>query len=139
MALTNRTPDVQIFTPRWPDFGSLPSQQARFTYDGPSDTLFVDLYGEPRAAASIPLDRGDRDYLFLRVDPQTEEVVGLQIEHFLTYAVAQHPELRNALAVADLVGIDRAELRRLDPMQDRATEHSRLAAIEDVMLLVTTR
>ena len=110
MAVTKRPPDVQRFKPRWPDLTSVPSDQVRLTYDRPTDTLFVDFYGEARAAASVPLDRGDRDYLYVRVDPETDEVVGLQIEHFLSYAIEQHPELGSALDAMTLAGIGRDEL-----------------------------
>ena len=91
MAVTKRNPSVQTFTPRWPDITSLPVEQVRFTYDRPTDTLFVDFYGEARPAASVPLDRRDRDYVYIRVDRETDAVVGLQIEHFLSYAIEQHP------------------------------------------------
>ena len=115
MAMTTRKSTIQSFTPSWPEHASLSSEQVRFTYDRPTDTLFVDFHGEACPAASVPLDRGDRDYLYLRVAPETNAVVGLQIEHFLSYAVVQHPELVSALDVATLVGIDRNALERIIP------------------------
>jgi hypothetical protein len=117
MAVTNRHPDVQVFRPRWPDLVSLTPDRVRLTYDRPTDTLFVDFRGAAVPAASIPLDRGDRDYLFLRVDPATEEVVGLQIEHFLSYAILQHPELTDTLDAASLIGITRDEIDRIIPIR----------------------
>jgi hypothetical protein len=113
MAMTKRNAIPQAFKPTWPEPSSLSANQVRFTYDRPTDTLFVDFYGDARPAASVPLERGDRDYLFLRVDPETEEVVGLQIEHFLSYAVIQHPELAPALDVAALVDVGRDEVDRI--------------------------
>lgn len=113
MALTADTPDIQSFSPRWPTVEAIPVEQIRFAYDRPSDTLFVDFYGEARSAASIPLDRGDRDYFYLRVDVETQEVVGLQIESFLTYALRLHPELVDALRFATLEGIERDALFEL--------------------------
>ncbi len=113
MAVTKRDAKIQTFTPKWPDFTVLPADQVRFTYDRPTDTLFVDFYGQAHSAASVPLDRGDRDYLYVRVDPETDAVVGLQIEHFLSYAVAQHPEIVGALNIATLVGVDRDDLDRI--------------------------
>ncbi|MFN8593500.1 MAG: hypothetical protein U0031_18735 [Thermomicrobiales bacterium] len=134
--MTRRRPDIQTFSPRWPDFRLLPPQEMRLTYDRPSDTLFVDFSGEARAAASVPLDRGDRDYLFLRVDPETEAVVGMQIEHFLSYAIARHPELRAALDVAQIGRIDRGELDGLIPATMRtARADTRDTIIEDLIRL----
>ena len=103
----------ETFTLRWPDLTALPLDQMRLTYDRPSDTLFVDFYGEARPAANVPLDRGDRDYVFARVDPETDAVVGLQIEHFLSYAVEQHPELIDLLGISTLVGIGRDDLNSI--------------------------
>ena len=98
---------------RWPDLKSLSFDQVRLTDDRPTDTLFVDFYGEARPAASVPLDRGDRDYLYARVDPKTAAAVGLQIEHFLSYAIEQHPELGIALDTSSRKGIDRDDLDRM--------------------------
>lgn len=122
MAVTKRNANIQTFTPTWPDFASLSINQVRFTYDGPTDTLFVDFFGETRPAASVPLDRGDRDYLYMRVDPETDAIVGLQIEHFRSYAIGQHPDLAEALDIAQLVGIDRRVRDRiLSSRSGRAT------------------
>ncbi|MGH2616748.1 MAG: hypothetical protein ACRDJC_16055 [Thermomicrobiales bacterium] len=120
--MTKRNANIQTFTPTWPDFASLSINQVRFTYDGPTDTLFVDFFGETRPAASVPLDRGDRDYLYMRVDPETDAIVGLQIEHFRSYAIGQHPDLAEALDIAQLVGIDRRVRDRiLSSRSGRAT------------------
>ena len=105
--------DAPRFAPKWPELESLPKGQVRFTYDRPSDTLYVDFYGKARPASSEPLDVGDRDYLFVRVDPQTDEVVGVQIESFLAYAVKQHPYFVEVLEVADLHGYDDLEAANL--------------------------
>lgn len=102
--------------PRWPEREDLPKGQVRFVYDRQSDTLFVHFYGEARPASSEPLDNlGDRDYAFLRVDPITDEVVGIQIETFLSYAILQHPDFVEALTIAELHGyndIEATGLRR---------------------------
>lgn len=105
--------DFHSSAPKWPPIRALPLEQVRFAYDRPSNTLFVDFYGEARPAASIPLDLGDRDYLYLRVDVQSKEVVGLQIESFLTYALRLHPELVDVLGIATLEGIEPDELSEL--------------------------
>ena len=105
--------DAPRFAPKWPE--NLPPGQVRSTYDRVSDTLFVNFYGEARPASSEPVDLGGRDYVFVRVDPLTGEVVGLQIESFLAYAVKQHPDWIEALAISDLHGfndIEAVSLRR---------------------------
>jgi hypothetical protein len=106
MAMTKNIPDIQTFAPRWPDAAARPAEQVALTYDGPSDTLFVDFYGTARPAASVALELGDRDYYYLRVDAETDKVVGLQIESFLSYAVQRHPRLVEALDFANLKYID---------------------------------
>lgn len=113
MAMTRRSASIQTFNPEWPEPSALALNQARFTYDRPTDTLFVDFHAEARPGASVPLDRGDRNYLYVRIDPATNAVVGLQIEHVLSHALPRHPEIVDALAVATLVGIDRDELDRI--------------------------
>jgi hypothetical protein len=134
MAVTKRNANTQTFDPNWPQ--ALSADRVRFTYDRPTDTLFVDFYGEALPAASIPLDRGDRDYLFLRIEPETAVVVGLQVEHFLSYAVHRHPELVAALNFATLVGIDRNELRQITPFEPApTTEEDATALVEDIFRL----
>jgi hypothetical protein len=134
MAVTKRNANTQTFDPNWPQ--ALSADRVRFTYDRPTDTLFVDFYGEALPAASIPLDRGDRDYLFLRIEPETAAVVGLQVEHFLSYAVHRHPELVAALNFATLVGIDRNELRQITPFEPApTTEEDATALVEDIFRL----
>jgi hypothetical protein len=134
MAVTKRNANTQTFDPNWPQ--ALSADRVRFTYDRPTDTLFVDFYGEALPAASIPLDRGDRDYLFLRIEPETAVVVGLQFEHFLSYAVHRHPELVAALNFATLVGIDRNELRQITPFEPApTTEEDATALVEDIFRL----
>jgi hypothetical protein len=130
VAVIKRNPDIQTFKPRWPDLTSLPLDQVRLTYDRPSDTFFVDFYGESRPAASVPLDRGDRDYLYARVDPETDAVVGLQIEHFLSYAIERHPELVDVLETSTLVGIGRDDLDRI---ARRHSGHPRAANIATLL------
>ena len=111
--MIERIANTEMAKPTWPEPSSLATNEMRFTYDRPTETLFVDFHGEARPATSIPLDRGDRDYLYLRVTPDTNTVVGFQIEHVLSYAIEQHPELADALDIAALVGIDRDELHRI--------------------------
>lgn len=63
----------------------------RLSYDRLSDTLFLEFYDKPRPAISVPAEDGDRDYFYFRLDPKTDETVGVQIEAFLAYAVGHDP------------------------------------------------
>ncbi|MCC6313918.1 MAG: hypothetical protein IT337_07875 [Thermomicrobiales bacterium] len=116
MAVTDKAADD--LDPRrlhLPELHELPRGGLRFEYDRPSDTMYVDFYGKALPAVSVPVDRGDRDYLYLRVDPETKRVVGLQIEAFLAYATKQEPYLLAAAFLAQLRGftdIEIAQLRR---------------------------
>lgn len=113
MALTDRSPIRERFALTLPEPAGLDLERIAWSYRRDSDTLLVDLYGRGRPALSVPLDVGERDYLFVRVDVKTDEVVGLQIEDFLAYAVIQHPELVDALTIAELDGIDAADVDAL--------------------------
>lgn len=97
----NRHEPLRTFRPRWPDRGTVDPERVGFAYDRPSDTLFIDFSGRPRPAASVPADaRFGMVDIYLRVDPVSEEVVGLQIEGVL--AAADRPAwLLDALALAD--------------------------------------
>jgi hypothetical protein len=134
MAVIKRNPNTQTFKPMWPDLISLPLGQIRLTYDRPSDTLFVDFFGDARPAASIPLERGDRDYLYARVDPETDAVVGLQIEHFLSYAIEQHPELVDVLDTATLVGIGRDNLDLISCHHSKRPQAANFATLLEDLL-----
>ncbi len=78
----------------------------RASYDGPSDTMYLDFFGKGRPAASIPIEHGDRDFFYVRVDPSSSEIVGVQIEDFLAYAVEVEPWLLPILAFADIQAVD---------------------------------
>jgi hypothetical protein len=68
------------------------------------------MVGEARSVAGVRLDQGDRDYVYARVDPEADAVVGLQIEHFLSRAIEQHPDLIDVLDASTLASISRAVL-----------------------------
>ena len=78
-------------------------------YDRPSDTLLVHLFGRGRSSISVPIDR----YLYVMVDPDTEEIIGIHIEGFLTQAVKEHPRNIDILDYAELRGMTPGEVRAL--------------------------
>lgn len=105
MAVSRRDP-LRTFRPRWPERGGVDSERVVFTYDRPSDTLFVDFTGTARPAVSVPIDSDFAEVdIYLRVDPISEEVVGLQIEGVVA-AVDRPTWLGDALVVANPAGPD---------------------------------
>lgn len=78
-------------------------------YDRPSDTLLVHLFGRGRSSISVPVDR----YLYVMVDPDTEGIIGIHIEGFLSQAVKEHPRNIDILDYAELRGMTPGEVRAL--------------------------
>src|SRR5215208_934167 len=101
------------FDLKWPDRDRLDMARVVWSYRRDSDTLMVHIYGRGRPALSVPIDLGERDLFFLRVDPKTDEVVGFQIEDFLAHVIPRHPELVAALTFAELDGIAPAEVAKI--------------------------
>ncbi len=79
-----------------------------FSYDRDSDTMMVHFFGTPRSAVSISIDDPD-DALYVRLDRTADEVVGLQIEGFLTRFIFRHPDWADTLSTARLRGITRED------------------------------
>jgi len=77
------------YHPRLPDRDKVDPRAITVEYEQTSDTLFVHFYGRSRSAISILMD----DDIYFRVDPVTEDVVGVQVEYYLSHAVREHPEL----------------------------------------------
>ena len=98
-------------------------ERMRFDYDPTSDTLTIYLGGTPQAAISVVKD----DYLSYRVDPESEEIVGYQIEDFLTEAIQHVPSY---LAIADLLDIAPQAMRPVG--QAISAEQRRRVAAETV-------
>lgn len=115
--------------PKWPALDRvLAEHQYTLAYDGVSDTLFFDFYGPGRPAVSVEIERGDHDYLFQRVDVETEEVVGIQIEDFLAYAVVLDPTWLDLLDIAELNGIDRDQIDKIKRQHSSSQDHSLTAS-----------
>lgn len=131
MAVDQQHEPLRTFHPRWPDHRAIEPGLLVFNYWHEIDTLMVDFTGQNPPAVSVPLDLGgERGYFFLRLDPVTEEVVGLQIEDFLDYAIDRHPYLLDALDLATLHGITPAEIARSRPKPARnASKEAVMAAL----------
>ena len=91
---------------------SLDPREVVIAYDRPSDTLAVHFYGRGRPAVSVPSSRDlDRDFVSMRFDPTTDQLVGFEIEDFLDLYVSDHPDALYLLKTAELRGITREEWR----------------------------
>ena len=127
MAVAGRH-SLRTFEPLWPNRAEVNPDQIAYSYDRLSDTLFVDFEGRPRPAVSVPLARRD-DLIdvYLRVDPVTESVLGLQIEGVLG-AFDRQRWLRGALALAELRGIERRAILDLP----RAVDVDRRSVVDAI-------
>lgn len=89
-----------------PDIASLDLSEVVYDYDRLGDTLIVHLFG--RGHPAVVLHSGG--HVDLLLDPATEDVIGFQIEGYLSHAVRQDPRY---LGLADLAGIEAAEIERI--------------------------
>jgi hypothetical protein len=106
-------PEQVAFTyePKWPRIEDLDLDRVVFSYDEDEDKLILHLFGQAVPAVSVLSGR----YGYVRVDPETSQVVGIYVEQFLSRAVFEEPSL---LSIASLVGVgdDRIqEIRREMP------------------------
>jgi hypothetical protein len=79
------------------------------SFDRRSDTLLIHLFGRGRDTISVPV----ANYLYVMVDPETEEIIGFHVEGFLSQAVNDVPEAIDLLDYAELRGITLSEAREL--------------------------
>ena len=110
MAITT----LRSFRPKPPDLESLDWQAIRFDYDRTSDTLYLDFSGHPTAAVAYPVT----DHLLLSIDPESEAVVGFQIEGFLAHFIIEMPIF---LEIADLIGLTPSEVAAVRARLDAAS------------------
>ncbi len=95
-----------------------------YSYDAPSDTMLVHFSGAPKAGTSVLID-DSFDSVYVRMDLERNEAVGLQIEGFAIDFVYRHPEMAETLLIADLRGITRDEAAAI---VDRARQRGPRAA-----------
>lgn len=62
----------------------------RSIYDSLSDTYLLFLYGAPEPSISLDVT----DSLYALLDPETEDLIGIQIEAFAEAYIPQHPWLQ---------------------------------------------
>ncbi len=95
--------DSQPVRPKQPDLAAIDPRNVVAEYDRESDTLVVQLFGRGRPAVILHTG-GVSDYW---LDPETHEIIGLQVEGYLVHAVYQLPLL---LDMAEFVGIPAEEV-----------------------------
>ena len=89
--------------------GAIPNpREVAFDYDRDSDILLIHFTSEPRPSTAIQID-DPTDDVYVLLNRGTDQVVGLQIDGFLTEFIHRHPDLADILAVAHLSGITREE------------------------------
>lgn len=90
MAVTSPLPPtLRTFAPRWPARG-IDLDSAWVDHDRNADELLVYFSGRPVAAVTVPIDDATADHVSLLVDPETEAVVGLQVDAFEVHSGAAH-------------------------------------------------
>ncbi len=97
--------EPRIFSPVLPQH--VEREAIRFYFDRVSDTLVIFYHYPPSGpTVNVPIS----EYEYFRVDAETEEVVGMQVDDLLSYAV-----YRNwiYLQYAALAGVDREEIAAL--------------------------
>lgn len=109
-------PVLRPLKPKTVQWDAIDSTQIVISYDAPSDTLLIHLFGRGRPSVSVPVDR----YLYALVDPETEHTLGIHIEGFLTQAVKEHPD--------EIVLLDHAELRGITPIEVRELQQKVLGS-----------
>jgi hypothetical protein len=83
---------------QFPDLNDLDPEQIVFSYDEEADSLLIHFFGRPMPAESVPIDQ----FVLLRVRPDTNELVGVEIEAFVHAALGNEPRY---LAFAELAGV----------------------------------
>ncbi len=105
---------------RLPEGYELPPGGFRAVYDALADVLFVHFFGKALPAVTTPIDHGDKDHFYLRIDPTNRRVVGLQIDDFLAVVARAEPDLLAVLVIADLPDLDAADAAALRRMGHEA-------------------
>jgi hypothetical protein len=109
-------PVLRALKPRPVRWEAVDPRSIVISFDGPSDTLLIHLFGRGRPTVSVPIDR----YLYALVDPETEHTLGIHIEGFLAQAVKEHP--------GEIALLDHAELRGITPIEVRELQREVLGS-----------
>ena len=89
--------------------GAIPNpHEVAFDYDRASDILLIHFTPEVQPSTAIQID-DPADDVYVLLNRGSDQVVGLQIDGFLTEFIHRHPDLADILAVAHLTGVTREE------------------------------
>jgi hypothetical protein len=113
MSVTDNIDPLEEFVPRGIHpkpirLEEIDPERVVVSFDRRSDTLLIHLFGR-RGSVSVPV----ANYLYVMVDPDTEETIGFPVEGFLGQAIKDVPEAIELLDYAELRGITPAEVRVL--------------------------
>ncbi len=99
--------DLLQLTPKMPTLEELSAaEEVSVDYDRDADTLMVHWRDPARPAVSVSV----HPHVYLRVDPETEEVLGAQIEDFLSRVVYDEPAF---LPLLPSIGIPQRDIERI--------------------------
>ncbi len=128
---TRSTPDVGARVPRPSKNDPIDAEaiSPSVRYNKTLDTLQVMLFGVDRPSIGVVV--GHR--MTVRQDPETDQVIGFEIDHFLAEEVVEHPEILSFLDAVDDVPTWRVKwLRfRLDPDARRKVKDAASKNIAD--------
>jgi len=89
--------------------GAIPNpREVAFDYDRDSDILLIHFFPERHPSTAVQID-DPIDDVYVLLNRNTDGVVGLQIDGFLSEVIHRHPDLADILAVARLNGITRED------------------------------
>ncbi len=111
-------------TPKRPDLDAIDFEKVSFSYDRESDTLILRLFGREPTAVILP----GNEHVDLWLDPETHEIIGFQIEGYLSHVVREHPRF---LDLAELAGIGPDEIARI--RQSIALDKWKRAAVDTLL------
>jgi uncharacterized protein YuzE len=106
------------------DTESIKRENVVTRYNELTDTLIIHFFGPERRATLLEMEND----VSIRIDMQTHEIVGLQLERFMSVLV---PKIRQWLAVAELLGIDDA---RINEARAKVTpEHAQQVVFDSIL------
>jgi hypothetical protein len=113
-----------MFKLRFNVFKGATLEASTFAYDAFADTMVFGFTSDPRPTVGVALG----DFMVLRVDPTSEEVVGMEVEHFVKAAVYQYPVLFAALQWVDNPPKEMTIIRRRFKQQNLGIPEGNAAA-----------
>jgi uncharacterized protein YuzE len=122
--------DFLTFEPVMPSPEHLAADRMTFNYDREADILLIHFDG-PRPAIMLDVD----DHLLLGINPESHEVVGLQIEAYLSVAVFKQPRLLDLAPAAGIPDDEISEIR--SRMKPTAIAQATIRSLLDALHLQT--